>query len=68
MVDPAKNYPPATRDMDVFYDHVAGRAKVIVNDGVSAEKAFLRLYESNKEYAIRQGQEFPSCRRSYLGE
>lgn len=53
--------------MDITYDRSAGRAKVVVNDGIDAGKTFLRLYEQKKEYMIREG-EFAGCRRSYLGE
>lgn len=67
MVDRDREYPPSTREMDIAYDYVAGRAKVIVKEGLNSGKTFLRLYGSKKEYMIREG-EFPSCRRSYLGE
>lgn len=67
MVDRTKEYPPWIREMDISYDHVAGRAKVVVQDGIDAGRTFLRLYESKKEYIIRE-KEYPSCRRSYLGE
>lgn len=53
--------------MDIVYDSVAGRAKVVVKDGLNAGKTFLRLYGSNKEYMIREG-DYPACRRSNLGE
>lgn len=53
--------------MDIFYDRPAGRAKVIVHQGIDAGKVFLRLYESNEEYMVREGN-FACCRRSYLGE
>ena len=53
--------------MDIFYDHAAGRAKVVVTEGLNAGKTFLRLYGLKKEYMIRTG-EYPTCRRSYLGE
>lgn len=67
MVDRDTEYPPWTREMDIAYDYVAGRAKVVVKEGLNDGKTFLRLYGSKKEYMIREG-EFSSCRRSYLGE
>lgn len=67
MVDRAKVYPAWKREMDIVYDNVAGRAKVVVREGLNAGKTFLRLYGSKKEYMIREG-EYPACRRSYLGE
>lgn len=66
-MDRTKDYPPWIREMDIAYDYVSGQAKVVVNNGLNAGKTFLRLYESKKEYVIRQG-DYPSCRRSYLGE
>ena len=53
--------------MRVWYDYVAGRAKVAVTEGLLAGKIFLRIYASKKEYMIRGG-DYASCRRSYLGE
>lgn len=67
MVDRGRDYPPWIREMDIAYDYAAGRAKVVVKEGLNSGKTFLRLYGSKKEYMIREG-EFPSCRRSYLGE
>lgn len=67
MVDRDREYPPWIREMDIAYDYAAGRAKVVVKEGLNSGKTFIRLYGSNKEYMIREG-EFPSCRRSYLGE
>lgn len=67
LVDPAKGYPPSWKDMDVFYDSRAGRAKVVIHGGKDASTIFLRLYNSKKEYLIRGGG-FAFCRRSYLGE
>ncbi|CAM9785617.1 unnamed protein product, partial [Sphacelaria rigidula] len=67
LVDRTKGYPPWLRTMYITYDRPAGRAKVVVNDGVDAGKTFLRLYQQKKEYMIREG-EFAGCRRSYLGE
>lgn len=67
MVDGGREYPPWKREMDIAYDYAAGRAKVVVAEGLNTRKTFLRLYGLNKEYMIREG-EFPSCRRSYLGE
>lgn len=66
-VDRTKAYPPSMRQMDILYDRVAGRAKVVLNDGLNPRKTFLRLYESKSEYMIQEG-EYPSCRRSYVGE
>lgn len=67
MVDRTKAYPPSIRQMDILYDQIAGRAKVVLNDGLDPRKTFLRLYESKSEYMIQEG-EYPSCRRSYLGK
>ncbi|CAN0295808.1 unnamed protein product [Pylaiella littoralis] len=67
MVDRAKEYPPWNREMDVVYDSVAGRAKVVVRQGLNAGKTFLRLYSSKEEYMIREGA-YPACRRSNLGD
>lgn len=53
--------------MDVVYDSADERAKVVVREGFNAGKTFLRLYGSKEEYMIREG-EYPTCRRSYLGE
>lgn len=53
--------------MDIVYDNAGGRAKVVVREGYNAGKTFIRLYGSKKEYMIREG-EYPTCRRSYLGE
>lgn len=67
LVDQNKEYPPWKRDMAIAYDHAGGRAKVVVKEGINAGKTFLRLYGSKKEYMVREG-DYPSCRRSYLGE
>eukprot|EP00752_Nemacystus_decipiens_P001465 g1441.t1 len=67
MVDRTKTYPAWMREMDVAYDIVDGRAKVAVRAGFNAGKTFFRLYGSKEEYMIREG-EYPTCRRSYLGE
>lgn len=67
MVDQAKEYPPWNRELDIAYDNVAERAKVVVTKGLGVGKTFLRLYGSKKEYMIRRG-DYPACRRSYLGK
>ncbi|CAM9950116.1 unnamed protein product [Ascophyllum nodosum] len=67
LVDRTREYPPRRREMRVWYDYVAGRAKVAVTEGLLAGKIFLRIYASKKEYMIRGG-DYASCRRSYLGE
>lgn len=67
MVDRAKDYPPWRREMILWYDHVAGRAKVVTTDDLHAGKTFLRMYDLKKDYMLRGG-EYASCRRSYLGE
>lgn len=67
MVDRAKEYPPWRREISLWYDHVAGRAKVVMTDDLHTEKTFLRMYDFKKDYMLRGG-EYASCRRSYLGE
>ncbi|CAM9559731.1 unnamed protein product [Scytosiphon promiscuus] len=67
MVDQDKEYPPWIRELEIAYDNVAERAKIVVTKGLGAGKTFLRLYTLNMEYMIREGQ-YPACRRSYLGE
>ncbi|CAM9355217.1 unnamed protein product, partial [Hapterophycus canaliculatus] len=67
MVHQVKEYPPWIRELDITYDNVAKRARVVVTKGHGAGKTFLRLYGSKKEYMIREG-DYPTCRRSYLGE
>lgn len=67
LVDANSEYPPRTRNMAVYYDYKAKKARADIEGGYEAAKYYIRRYDTKNEYMIRLPP-IDDCKRSYLGE
>jgi hypothetical protein len=67
LISPEQNYPPRERSMHIDYDYINKRARAHIAPGAEAEKTYIRRYDLEKEYMIRDPP-IDDCKRSFLGE
>lgn len=61
------DYPPRLRSYYVYYDYLHNRARIDVDAGYEAAKVYIRRYDLDHEYMVRQPP-IGDCKRSHMGD
>jgi hypothetical protein len=67
LIEESSEYPPKTRQMSLYYDYIAKKARADIEAGYEAAKMYIRRYDQKNEYMVRLPP-INDCKRSYLGE
>lgn len=52
LVPEDSEYPPHSREMQIYYDYLNKKARVNIASGYEAEKVYIRRYDDTNEYMV----------------